>query len=148
MNNDTSTSADDVSEDDHLLVLAPDARADEWVTIRQAARAEDALYEVRCLWLAWTPQYRATRGTWTSGDLQLGERYVNMDYLFSASQLVLPVVISYDEICRSNQVSRLHAAAHVETCQMALRWLGNGNLRHDGGEPERGWERMRRLAKL
>jgi hypothetical protein len=74
MNNDTSTSADDVSEDDHLLVLAPDARADDWVAIRQAARAEDALYEVRCLWLAWTPQYRAMRGTWTSGDLQLGER--------------------------------------------------------------------------
>jgi hypothetical protein len=73
-----------------------------------------------------------------------------MDYLFSASQLVLPVVIPYDEICRSNQlqVSRLHAAAHVETCQMALRWLGNGSLQHDGGEPERGWERMRCLAKL
>jgi hypothetical protein len=75
MNNHTSTSADGVSEDDHqLLALAPDAHTDDWVAIRQAARAEVALYEVRCLWLAWAPQYRATHGSWTRGDLQHGER--------------------------------------------------------------------------
>ncbi|KAG1769718.1 hypothetical protein EV702DRAFT_1181707 [Suillus placidus] len=109
------------------------------------------------------------------GDLQKGERYLNMDYLvfsalvgFTATMLN----ISYDIACqwsknlwnrmdsipahlhipRSNMVIRyfvpkFHIAAHVAACQVNFSWnLTKWVGRTDGEAPERGWANANRVA--
>ncbi|KAF9496443.1 hypothetical protein BDN71DRAFT_1482196 [Pleurotus eryngii] len=110
------------------------------------------------------------------GDLQLGERYCNMDYLyFSSLQNHSPsfVVTSYDIACqwsrnlqaraasypeelvgpRFNQLSikylvpKFHLYAHWNECQINYSFNLTPNVGHtDGESPERRWAAMNPVA--
>ncbi|KAG1809165.1 uncharacterized protein BJ212DRAFT_1302728 [Suillus subaureus] len=76
------------------------------------------------------------------GDLQKGEKYLNMDYLiFSALarfSTLSTINFSYDIF---------HIAAHIESCQtqFSFNWtLGVGQT--DGEAPEHGWANINRMA--
>ncbi|KAG1747183.1 uncharacterized protein EDB91DRAFT_1235939 [Suillus paluster] len=64
------------------------------------------------------------------GDLQKGEKYLNMDYL----------TINFF-------VPKFHIAAHIESCQtqFSFNWTP-GVGRTDGEAPERGWANINRVA--
>ncbi|KAF6746959.1 hypothetical protein DFP72DRAFT_822360 [Ephemerocybe angulata] len=109
------------------------------------------------------------------GDLQHGERYINVDYItFSAVQWfrVLELVISYDIGCQWHKklldrlaklpsflrptfikvllvlIPKFHLPAHVEFCNRTYSFnLTKGVGRTDGEAPERGWSRMNAVAK-
>ncbi|KAJ7355180.1 hypothetical protein DFH08DRAFT_690485, partial [Mycena albidolilacea] len=110
------------------------------------------------------------------GDLQRGERYLNMDYLLFMSLVgcmqLIRFFISYDIVCqwfknlwgrmqkfdrelqfKAGQqfvvflVPKFHLPAHIEACNIAFSF----NLtpfvgRTDGEAPERGWADANRLA--
>ncbi|KAJ7884172.1 hypothetical protein B0H14DRAFT_2339297 [Mycena olivaceomarginata] len=109
------------------------------------------------------------------GDLQMGERYLNMDYLFFMSLagcLLLQLFVSYDIACQWYKnlwermrifdphvqlkegekivgflVPKFHLPAHIESCNLLFSF----NLtpfvgRTDGEAPERGWADANRLA--
>ncbi|EPS93480.1 hypothetical protein FOMPIDRAFT_39266, partial [Fomitopsis schrenkii] len=100
------------------------------------------------------------------GDLQKGERYVNMDYLFASSLCkseVVQVVVSYDIACQwsvnlwsrmtqydfeFNQeqrtiiflIPKFHLPAHQESCQIKYSYNYVKHVgRTDGEAVERGW---------
>ncbi|KAF9523674.1 hypothetical protein CPB83DRAFT_898542 [Crepidotus variabilis] len=101
------------------------------------------------------------------GDLQKGERYLNMDYLFLRSLQHNPpsqVVVSYDIACQWSKnltsrceeyppslistnnlvldflVPKFHLPAHIDKCQAAYSFnYIPGMGRTDGEAPERGW---------
>ncbi|KAJ7141036.1 hypothetical protein C8R44DRAFT_604776, partial [Mycena epipterygia] len=109
------------------------------------------------------------------GDLQKGERYLNMDYMFfkslegSDNQLFF---VSYDIACQwhkniwdrmqiyprnvqlENQkrffvflVPKFHLPAHIEACNIAFSFLLTPYVgQTDGEAPERGWANVNRLA--
>ncbi|KAF6747236.1 hypothetical protein DFP72DRAFT_821976 [Ephemerocybe angulata] len=109
------------------------------------------------------------------GDLQHGERYINVDYIaFSAIRWfkVLELVISYDIGCQWLKklferlkklpaslrpsslkllmvlIPKFHLPAHVEYCNRTFSFnLTKGVGRTDGEAPERGWSRMNAVAK-
>ncbi|KAG6823301.1 hypothetical protein H0H92_010681, partial [Tricholoma furcatifolium] len=110
------------------------------------------------------------------GDLQLGERYMNMDYLVLSSLKdteIESVVLSYDIVCqwsihwhdrmmsypRSLQASssikeitflvpKFHLPAHIEECNLAYSFnLTRGMGRTDGEAPERGWANINPIAQ-
>ncbi|KAF8958754.1 hypothetical protein BDZ97DRAFT_1668023 [Flammula alnicola] len=110
------------------------------------------------------------------GDLQKGERYVNMDYLFCSSvelEELVEVVISYDIACqwsinlwerlkiypswmRVNHdsstsyrflVPKFHLPAHVLKCQTKYSFNFNPKVgRTDGEGVERGWAHINPIA--
>ncbi|KAF8814361.1 hypothetical protein BYT27DRAFT_7219865 [Phlegmacium glaucopus] len=101
------------------------------------------------------------------GDLQKGERYVNMDYFFLSSlksNIPERLVVSYDIACQWSRnlpsrcglyppnpissgeidvtylVPKFHLPAHVAKCQIDYSFnLVPGVGRTDGEAPERGW---------
>ncbi|KAJ6506403.1 hypothetical protein C8R47DRAFT_1241797 [Mycena vitilis] len=92
------------------------------------------------------------------GDLQKGERYLNMDYMFFMSLRHSPLVrlyVSYDIACqwhkniweRMQVFAALDGVPHIELCNILFSF----NLtpfvgRTDGEAPERGWADANRLA--
>ncbi|KAJ7120853.1 hypothetical protein C8R44DRAFT_920339, partial [Mycena epipterygia] len=109
------------------------------------------------------------------GDLQQGERYLNMDYMFfksledSESQLFF---VSYDIACQWHKniwdrmqiyprnirvenakrffvflVPKFHLPAHIEACNIGFSFLLTRYVgQTDGEAPERGWANINRLA--
>ncbi|KAG6826212.1 hypothetical protein H0H92_000691 [Tricholoma furcatifolium] len=109
------------------------------------------------------------------GDLQVGKRYINMDYLFWKSLVgshIKFIFVSYDIACQWSinlrdrllqldpsflifdggsylrfVVPKFHLPAHVESCQ---KWYSlnytEGAGRTDGEAPERGWAEVNPLA--
>ncbi|KAM6489836.1 hypothetical protein JOM56_014648 [Amanita muscaria] len=110
------------------------------------------------------------------GDLQRGERYINMDYMFwSGLRLYkLPkIVMSYDIACQWGRnfaarmaskfpadwsincgqtfvkklVPKFHLPAHIEKCQVNFSFNYTKCVgRTDGEAPERGWSKINGLA--
>lgn len=109
------------------------------------------------------------------GDLQKGERYCNMDYLFYKSlcnSSVRSLVVSYDIACQWSVhlqermqkldphfkifggsvdikylVPKFHLPAHVARCRTRFSFnLTQGVGRTDGEAPERGWAEVNPLA--
>ncbi|KAG2137460.1 hypothetical protein DEU56DRAFT_945875 [Suillus clintonianus] len=110
------------------------------------------------------------------GDLQKGERYVNMDFLFFStlqhSGEVLVLNISYDIACQWSKhlwermsrypsqihfsgdskiltflVPKFHLPAHIAACQTSYSLnLIKGMARTDGEAIERGWSNMNPIA--
>ncbi|KAF9462998.1 hypothetical protein BDZ94DRAFT_1259836 [Collybia nuda] len=110
------------------------------------------------------------------GDLQVSERYVNMDFLFFSSLLgsaLIEFVVSYDIVCqwsiklweRMNKypqhlrfgpdgvrhfvflVPKFHLPAHVMACQTPFSFNFNAHVgRTDGEAPERGWSHINPVA--
>ncbi|KAG1836417.1 hypothetical protein F4604DRAFT_1886055 [Suillus subluteus] len=100
------------------------------------------------------------------GDLQKGERYINMDYLFFSA------LLSYDIACQWHKklwhrmsafpismhlshavktisffVPKFHLPAHIEQCQTSFSFnFKNGVGRTDGEAPERGWANINPVA--
>ncbi|KAJ6524642.1 hypothetical protein DFH09DRAFT_1046744 [Mycena vulgaris] len=109
------------------------------------------------------------------GDLQKGERYLNMDYMFfkslEGSQLQL-FYVSYDIACQWHKniwdrmqiyertirkenekryfvflVPKFHLPAHIESCNIKFSFLLTRYVgQTDGESPERGWANINRLA--
>ncbi|KAG2128668.1 uncharacterized protein EDB93DRAFT_1243527 [Suillus bovinus] len=70
------------------------------------------------------------------GDLQKGERYLNMDYL------VFSMLVGFTYF-----VPKFHIAAHVAACQVNFSWnLTKWVGRTDGEAPEQGWANANRVA--
>ncbi|KAG1797309.1 uncharacterized protein HD556DRAFT_1431085 [Suillus plorans] len=92
------------------------------------------------------------------GDLQKGERYINMDYLFfssmRSSQDIHILNISYDIACQWNKnlwlrmsttITRL--SPHIASCQTKFSFnFIKGVGRTDGEAPERGWADINLIA--
>ncbi|KAJ7119198.1 hypothetical protein C8R43DRAFT_901144, partial [Mycena crocata] len=111
------------------------------------------------------------------GDLQLGERYINMDYMFLMSMADSPLVtffVSYDIVCQwhinigvrmnhyANEaltidrvgkymtflIPKFHLPAHIEECNLLYSFnLTRDVGRTDGEAPERGWSNTNPLAR-
>ncbi|KAJ7769085.1 hypothetical protein DFH07DRAFT_954323 [Mycena maculata] len=110
------------------------------------------------------------------GDLQLGERYLNMDYMFFSSIAGLPLMcffVSYDIACQWHinlwnrmvgyaddtitidgvgkfmtfLVPKFHLPAHIEECNLKFLFNLTPEVgRTDGEAPERGWANANPLA--
>ncbi|KAF8444074.1 hypothetical protein L210DRAFT_3611327 [Boletus edulis BED1] len=109
------------------------------------------------------------------GDLQKGEKYVNMDYLFCSAMwynLVNDVNVSYDIACQWSKhlserlktrldmlpsslsekkltffVPKFHLPAHIDKCQTTFSFnFIPGVGRTDGEAPERGWANINPVA--
>ncbi|KIK33966.1 hypothetical protein CY34DRAFT_98770, partial [Suillus luteus UH-Slu-Lm8-n1] len=109
------------------------------------------------------------------GDLQKGEKYVNMDYLVFSVLVSFGLAVfnlSYDIACqwhkkiwsrnsmmpqrlqfnRENKtvrffVPKFHLKAHIQSCQTAFSFnFSKGVGRTDGEAPERGWADINRVA--
>ncbi|KAJ7646891.1 hypothetical protein FB45DRAFT_1019176 [Roridomyces roridus] len=109
------------------------------------------------------------------GDLQLGERYINMDYIFFmglAGSEVAELYVSYDIACqwhkniwermktfdqgvrfRNGQkycvflIPKFHLPAHIEACNIMFSFhLTRFVGMTDGEAPERGWASLNPLA--
>ncbi|KAJ7223872.1 hypothetical protein B0H12DRAFT_1205345 [Mycena haematopus] len=111
------------------------------------------------------------------GDLQLGERYINMDYMFlisiAGSELIL-FYVSYDIACQWHiniwirmaeyknseitidgrgkfmtfLVPKFHLPAHIEACNLKHSFNLTPNVgQTDGEAPERGWADANPLAR-
>ncbi|KAG6819829.1 hypothetical protein H0H93_008178 [Arthromyces matolae] len=110
------------------------------------------------------------------GDLQLGERYINMDYIFFVGLQnceLERLVVSYDIACQwhlnirtrmtkypselhlSNSISyisflipKFHLPAHIEDCNLLYSFnLAKGVGQTDGEAPERGWANINPLSQ-
>ncbi|TFK60590.1 hypothetical protein BDN72DRAFT_779220, partial [Pluteus cervinus] len=110
------------------------------------------------------------------GDLQKGERYANMDYLFLSSlppDVSNDVVVSYDIACQwainllkrmvtyrqsiqhdaskiasfTYLVPKFHLPAHISSCQTQYSFNLHSHVgRTDGEAPERGWSHINPIA--
>ncbi|KAH7919139.1 hypothetical protein BV22DRAFT_1134058 [Leucogyrophana mollusca] len=109
------------------------------------------------------------------GDLQKGERYINMDYLFFSTLRGSPLRVlnvSYDIACQWHKklwsrmqllspsfhvdignkvinflVPKFHLPAHIPECQTAFSFnFMKGVGRTDGEAPERGWSNINPVA--
>ncbi|KAF4622330.1 hypothetical protein D9613_009070 [Agrocybe pediades] len=109
------------------------------------------------------------------GDLQKGERYLNMDYIFFSSlcdTALQQLVISYDIACQWHKniwdrtkilpehlrlstaiekttflVPKFHIGAHIAECNLNFSFnLTKGTGTSDGEAPERGWSHSNALA--
>ncbi|KAJ7156814.1 hypothetical protein C8R43DRAFT_1125395 [Mycena crocata] len=109
------------------------------------------------------------------GDLQLGERYINMDYMFFRSIAGTEIdrfFVSYDIACQWHKniwvrmskyapelwfegdrkymtflVPKFHLPAHIEECNLRFSFnLTRDVGRTDGEAPERGWAKTNPLA--
>ncbi|KAG2746814.1 hypothetical protein P692DRAFT_20738788, partial [Suillus brevipes Sb2] len=109
------------------------------------------------------------------GDLQKGERYINMDYIVCSALLALTMTminISYDIACQWHKklwnrmesmperlrlpsetslirffVPKFHIQAHIEKCRTNFSFNWSRYVgRTDGEAPERGWSNINRVA--
>ncbi|KAK7030015.1 hypothetical protein R3P38DRAFT_3314632 [Favolaschia claudopus] len=109
------------------------------------------------------------------GDLQAGERYLNVDYMFFMSlegSELLEFYVSYDIACQWHKniwhrlrlfplqireeynkryfvflVPKFHLPAHIESCNILFSFLFTPNVgQTDGEAPERGWSNINPLA--
>ncbi|KAJ7429392.1 hypothetical protein B0H11DRAFT_1768215 [Mycena galericulata] len=109
------------------------------------------------------------------GDLQLGERYINMDYIFFmglAGSEVAELYVSYDIACQWHKniwdrmktfdegvqfhlgkkycvflIPKFHLPAHIEACNILFSFhLTRYVGMTDGEAPERGWSSLNPLA--
>ncbi|KAJ7147717.1 hypothetical protein C8R43DRAFT_1129633 [Mycena crocata] len=109
------------------------------------------------------------------GDLQLGERYINMDYIFFmglAGSDVSELYVSYDIACQWHKniwermktfpeevrfvkgkqycvflIPKFHLPAHIEACNILFSFhLTRYVGMTDGEAPERGWSNLNPLA--
>ncbi|KAG1818253.1 hypothetical protein EV424DRAFT_1324062 [Suillus variegatus] len=109
------------------------------------------------------------------GDLQKGEKYVNMDYLVFSALLAFTVTminVSYDIACQWHKklwtrmegmpsrlhiprdsmtirffVPKFHLKAHIDACQRNFSFNWSKHVgRTDGEAPERGWSNINRVA--
>ncbi|KAJ6472963.1 hypothetical protein DFH09DRAFT_1343669 [Mycena vulgaris] len=109
------------------------------------------------------------------GDLQLGERYINMDYIFFmglAGSEVSELYVSYDIACQWHKniwermktfdegvrfrkgkkycvflIPKFHLPAHIEACNILFSFhLTRYVGMTDGEAPERGWSNLNPLA--
>ncbi|KAG1790740.1 hypothetical protein EV424DRAFT_1476101 [Suillus variegatus] len=109
------------------------------------------------------------------GDLQKGEKYINMDYLVFSALLAFAVTminISYDIACQWHKklwtrmeampprlhishtsmtvqffVPKFHLKAHIDQCQRNFSFNWSKHVgRTDGEAPERGWSNINRVA--
>ncbi|KAJ6595066.1 hypothetical protein DFH09DRAFT_1305749 [Mycena vulgaris] len=91
------------------------------------------------------------------GDLQAGERYLNMDYMFfkSLEGSELQEFFIYPRaICKENEkrffvflVPKFHLPAHIESCNINFSFLLTRYVAQTDGEaPERGWSNINPLA--
>ncbi|KAJ6548378.1 hypothetical protein B0H19DRAFT_188597 [Mycena capillaripes] len=109
------------------------------------------------------------------GDLQLGERYINMDYLFFiglAGSEISQLFVSYDIACQWHRnlqlrmetfpqevrfvkgkkyivflIPKFHLPAHIEACNILFSFhLTRFVGMTDGEAPERGWSALNPLA--
>ncbi|KAG2108722.1 uncharacterized protein F5147DRAFT_745699 [Suillus discolor] len=91
------------------------------------------------------------------GDLQKGERYINMDYLVlstlaSSSVPVLNTMPTHLHLPHENLdihyfVPKFHIGAHIKECQIAFSWnFGKFVGRTDGEAPEQGWANINQVA--
>ncbi|KAG1741216.1 hypothetical protein EDD22DRAFT_786755 [Suillus occidentalis] len=110
------------------------------------------------------------------GDLQRGEKYINMDYIVFSALSAFPstpiVNFSYDIACQWHKklwqrvsalplqlqpnrahtafnffVPKFHIAAHIATCQTNFSFNWTPGVgRTDGEAPERGWSDINRIA--
>ncbi|KAJ7434610.1 hypothetical protein B0H11DRAFT_1757333, partial [Mycena galericulata] len=110
------------------------------------------------------------------GDLQLGERYINMDYIFFiglAGSEVSDLFVSYDIACQCHKniwermktfdrgvqfhngkkycvflIPKFHLPAHIEACNILFSFhLTRYVGMTDGEAPERGWSALNPLAR-
>ncbi|KAH6888259.1 hypothetical protein BKA70DRAFT_1121889 [Coprinopsis sp. MPI-PUGE-AT-0042] len=84
-----------------------------------------------------------------AGDLQKGERYVNMDYFFADRCLVYPPHLDpfWRRIRFFYYVPKFHLPAHVAACHTSFSLnYASGVGRTDGEAPERGWANTNELA--
>ncbi|KAJ7898272.1 hypothetical protein B0H14DRAFT_2332228 [Mycena olivaceomarginata] len=110
------------------------------------------------------------------GDLQLGERYINMDYMFFRSISHSPLLrffVSYDIACQWHinlwnrlsayqnpaltidsakeftfLVPKFHLPAHIEACNLKFSFNLTPDVgQTDGEAPERGWANTNPLAR-
>ncbi|KAG6849154.1 hypothetical protein H0H93_010910 [Arthromyces matolae] len=92
------------------------------------------------------------------GDLQFGERYSNMDFMFFKSlrdSKIALLFVSYDILHLSNTIKHIsflvpkfHLPAHIESCNLLYSFnLTKGVGRTDGEAPERGWANINRIAQ-
>ncbi|KAG1883991.1 hypothetical protein F4604DRAFT_1919802 [Suillus subluteus] len=87
------------------------------------------------------------------GDLQQGEKYVNMDYLWHKKLWprlsMLPPRLHFNQDGKVIKffVPKLHLAAHIEVCQteFSFNWTP-GVGRTDSKAPKRGWANMNCVA--
>ncbi|KAG2115716.1 uncharacterized protein F5147DRAFT_743324 [Suillus discolor] len=109
------------------------------------------------------------------GDLQKGEKYINMDYLFFSAMKhhdVIVLNISYDIACQWSKhlwsrmsklpsafhldhdnkqvnflIPKFHLPAHIEPCQIDFSFNFSRHVgRTDGEAPERGWANINPIA--
>ncbi|KAJ7775286.1 hypothetical protein B0H16DRAFT_1712863 [Mycena metata] len=109
------------------------------------------------------------------GDLQLGERYINMDYIFFiglAGSEISELFVSYDIACQWHKniwermktfdqevrfvrgkkfcvflIPKFHLPAHIEACNILFSFhLTRFVGMTDGEAPERGWAKLNPLA--
>ncbi|KAJ7033047.1 hypothetical protein C8F04DRAFT_958139, partial [Mycena alexandri] len=109
------------------------------------------------------------------GDLQFGERYINMDYMFFRSVAgtdLIRLYVSYDIACQWHKkiwermegydaeihfegegkfvtflVPKFHLPAHIEECNLRYSFNLTPNVgQTDGEAPERGWANANPLA--
>ncbi|KAG2340636.1 hypothetical protein BDR05DRAFT_1032843 [Suillus weaverae] len=86
------------------------------------------------------------------GDLQKGERYINMDYLFFSMlrhTVVDTLNVSYNIACQLSLffVPKFHLPADIEACQTSFSFnFKSGVGRTDGEAPERSWANINPVA--
>ncbi|KAG2125464.1 hypothetical protein DEU56DRAFT_873093 [Suillus clintonianus] len=109
------------------------------------------------------------------GDLQKGERYINMDYIMCSALFILAmsmINISYDIACQWHKrlwtrmetmperlsppresslirvfVPKFHIQAHIDKCRTNFSFNWSRYVgRTDGEAPERGWSNINRVA--
>ncbi|KAJ7310883.1 hypothetical protein DFH08DRAFT_974040 [Mycena albidolilacea] len=84
------------------------------------------------------------------GDLQMGEQYLNIDYLFFMSLagcILLQLFLKGGKTSVGFLVPKFHLPAHIESCNLLFSFtltLFVGRM--DGEAPERGWADANRLA--
>ncbi|KAJ7080573.1 hypothetical protein B0H15DRAFT_953443 [Mycena belliarum] len=111
------------------------------------------------------------------GDLQLGERYINMDYMFLKSVAgteLMRLFVSYDIVCQWHiniwirmlqyqndaitldgrgkfltfLIPKFHLPAHIEACNLRFSFMLTRDVgQTDGEAPERGWANANPLAR-
>ncbi|KAJ7862402.1 hypothetical protein B0H14DRAFT_3134284 [Mycena olivaceomarginata] len=93
------------------------------------------------------------------GDLQLGERYMNMDYMFfkslAGTELIRMAAYANKEITIDGRgkffvflVPKFHLPAHIEACNLKFSFnLTRDVGQTDGDAPERGWCNANPLAR-
>ncbi|KAG1809744.1 hypothetical protein EV424DRAFT_1473851 [Suillus variegatus] len=87
------------------------------------------------------------------GDLQKGEKYVNMDYLFFSTLMHSSDLVVFNLHCSPGGktitflVPKFHLPAHIPACQTTFSFnLIKGMARTDGEAPERGWSNINPVA--